>query len=86
MTRSAPGLQRTRSSVSSYHDPDPEFDPIVPVSPITSQTSRRDLETGASDADTRVQDEHTEKDYIEVQWDGPDDPACPLNTPPWRKW
>jgi len=27
-----------------------------------------------------------EKDDWVVKWDGPDDPGCPLNTPPWRKW
>jgi len=25
-------------------------------------------------------------DPYEVQWDGPDDPQCPLNKPAWRKW
>ena len=81
------GLERTKSQTSSYHDP--EFVPEVHLSPITSRASRRDTETGLSDAETRstrVAPEAGEKGYIEVTWDGPGDRCNPLNMKAWRKW
>jgi hypothetical protein len=33
-----------------------------------------------------VRPEKAEMEDWTVKWDGPEDPGCPLNTPPWRKW
>lgn len=45
-------------------------------------SSSSDLETAEKPTD---QDESQHRDPNEVDWDGPDDPECPMNWPPWRK-
>lgn len=45
-------------------------------------SSSSDLETAEKPTD---QDESQRRDLNEVDWDGPDDPECPMNWPRWRK-
>lgn len=45
-------------------------------------SSSSDLESAEKTAD---QDERQHRDPNEVDWDGPDDPECPMNWPRWRK-
>ena len=45
-------------------------------------SSSSDLETAEKPTD---QDESQHRDPNEVDWDGPDDPECPMNWPRWRK-
>lgn len=48
-----------------------------------------DLSSSSSDLEgaekTTDQDERQHRDPNEVDWDGPDDPECPMNWPRWRK-
>jgi hypothetical protein len=45
-------------------------------------SSSSDLEAAEKTTD---QDERHRRDPNEVDWDGPDDPECPMNWPRWRK-
>lgn len=45
-------------------------------------SSSSDLETAEKPTD---QDGSQHRDPNEVDWDGPDDPECPMNWPRWRK-
>lgn len=86
------------SPTSTVFHPDVEQGPTNDAGPSRSRTpagekTRREAVSAdggnrsrSADADQPLSQEKQEKEDWVVKWDGPDDPGCPLNTPPWRKW
>lgn len=83
------------SPTSTVYQPDVENDTHASHLPDTERDAERSGEKGPDRAmgnrssgtrsPTRGDQDKEKEDWV-VKWDGPDDPGCPLNTPPWRKW
>jgi hypothetical protein len=83
------------SPTSTVFQPDVENDPPASRLPDPERDAAHSEEKGLrrngegpSERSRSLtgQDEEKEKQDWLVKWEGPDDPGCPLNTPPWRKW
>lgn len=82
------------SPTSTIFQPDGESEPVMsghePGGRIKRPDEERDL-GGVTEKRNRQSEPRTDlsgekgQDWT-VIWDGPDDPGCPLNTPPWKKW
>ena len=81
-----PDTEASRRS-SSDRVPDPERGDIA--SRQKEQDDKEARRTATKSGRRKVSADEKgekEKDDWVIHWDGPDDPGCPLNTPPWRKW
>lgn len=83
------------SPTSTVYQPDVENDHQTSRLPDTERDAERSGEKGLErKTETRSRrtrspipgNKEKEKEDWVVKWEGPDDPGCPLNTPPWRKW